>query len=64
MTKNSYDVLTYTHELVFTLLPTDYSRVIMNVIDHMYIGILPLSTHAIAPCCFSDFVTQQQRVYE
>ena len=45
MTHDSADLLTYKHSLVSSLPPANYSRVFMNVIDHIYIGILPRSVH-------------------
>ena len=59
MTPDSPDCMTYTHGLVFSLPPSNYSRVIINVIDHIYIGILPQSTHTTIRHQFSAFVTQQ-----
>ena len=44
--------------------PSYYSRVSMNIIDHIYIGILPRSTHATIKNFFSTFVKQQQRAHE
>ena len=39
-------LLMYTHGLVSSLPPANYSRETMNVINHIYIGILPRSIHA------------------
>ena len=58
MTSDSADLLTYTHGLVSSLPPANYSRASMNVIDHTYIGILPRSLHANIRKFFSAFVTQ------
>ena len=46
ITPNSIDYLTYIHGLVSTLPLANSSRAAMSVIDHIYIGILPQSTHA------------------
>ena len=45
LTHDSVDILTYTHGLVSSLTPANYSWASMNVIDHIYIGILPRSMH-------------------
>ena len=58
------DLLTYTHGLVSSLSPVNYTRATMNVIDHIYIGILPRSTHALMRQYFSLFVTQQQQAHD
>ena len=46
MTHDSADLLIYTHGLVLSLPLANYSRESMNVINHIYIGILPRSLHA------------------
>ena len=43
--RNNPTLLVYTHYLVTTLSPNNYSRVTMNIIDHIYIEILPPSLH-------------------
>ena len=63
LTTDSADLLTYTHGLVSSLTPLNYSRVSMNLIDHLYFGILPRSLHATIRKFFSAFVTQQQRAH-
>ena len=64
MTHDSADLLTYTHGLVSSLPPANYSRASMNVINHIYIGIIPRSLHATIPKLFSPFVTEQQCAHE
>ena len=64
MTTESPELLTYTHGLVSSLPPTNYTRATMNVTDHIYIGILPRSAHALIRQHFSLFVTQQQRAHD
>ena len=64
LTTDSTDFLTYTHGLVSSLPPTNYSRSSMNMIDHLYISILPRLLHATIRQFFSAFVTQQQRAHE
>ena len=39
------DYLAYSHGLVSSLPPANYSHTSMNFIDHTYIGVLPRSTH-------------------
>ena len=39
------DCRAYSRGLVFTLPPANYSRATMNVIDHIYIGIMPRTAH-------------------
>jgi len=39
-------------------------RTAINVIDHIYIGILPRSAHITINHLFSTFVTQHQRAHE
>ena len=64
MTTESPELLTYTHGLVSSLPPANYTRATMNVIDHIYIGILPRSAHALIRQYFSLFVTNQQRAHD
>ena len=47
-----------------SLPPANYSRATMNVIDHIYIGILPRSMHATIRQFFSTFAAQQQRAHD
>lgn len=54
LTTGSADLLTYIHGKISSLSPANYSRVSMNMIDHLYIGILPRSLRQF----FSAFVTQ------
>ena len=61
---DSLDLLTYTHGLVSLLPPVNYTQATMNVIDHIYIGILPRSVHTLIRQHFSLFVTQQQRDHD
>ena len=58
LTQDSADILTYTHGLVSSLPPANYSRATMNVIDHIYIGILPRSLHTSIRQLFSTFAAQ------
>ena len=55
---------TYTHDLVSTLSPANYSRATMNAIDHICIDNLLRSAHTTINQYFSVFVTIQQCVYE
>ena len=64
MTVDSPDLLVYTHGLVSSLSPANYTRATMNVIDHIYIGIIPRSTHALIRQHFSLIVTQQQHTHD
>ena len=64
LNSQSPDYLTYTHGLVPTLPPANYSRATMNIVDHIYIGILPKSAHVSIRRFFSAFVQQQQRAHE
>ena len=64
LTTDSADLLTYTLGLVSSLPPANYSRASMNMVDHLYIGILPRSLHTTSRQFFSFFVTQQQRAHE
>ena len=64
LTHDSADILTYTHGLVSSLPPANYSRATMNVIDHIYIGILPRSMHTTIRQFFSTFAAQQQRAHD
>lgn len=64
MTVNSPDLLTYIYGLVSSLPPANYTRVITNMIDHIYIAILPRSAHAIIRKHFSLLVTQQQKAHD
>ena len=64
MNEDSPELLIYTHGLVSSLPPANYTRASMNVIDHIYIGILPRSAHALIRQYFSHFVTQQQRSHD
>ena len=59
LTTGSVDLLTYIHGKISSLSPANYSRVSMNMIDHLCIGILPRSLHATIRQFFSAFVTQQ-----
>ena len=61
---DSLDLLTYTHGLVSLLPPVNYTQATMNVIDHIYIGILPRSVHTLIRQHFSLFVTQKQRAHD
>ena len=45
LTETSPDFCAYSHGFVYTLPPANYSRATMNVIDHIYIGILPRTAH-------------------
>ena len=60
----SPDIMNYTHKLLSTLPPSNYSCATMNVINHIYIGILPRSTHVIIQQYICTFVTEQQRAHE
>ena len=64
MTQDSPKLLTYTHGLVSPLPPSNYSRVTMNVIDHIYISILPRSAHTTIRKHLAVFITRQQRAHE
>ena len=64
LTHDSADILTYAHGLVSSLPPANYSRTTMNVIDHIYIGILPRSMHTTIRVFFSTFAAQQQRAHD
>ena len=64
MDYDSPELLTYTHGLVSSLPPTNYTRATMHVIDHIYIGILPRSAHALIRQHVSLFITQQQRAHD
>ena len=48
MTPDCSDYLAYSHGLVYSLPPANYSRASMNFIDHTYIGVLPRSSHSTA----------------
>ena len=54
----------YSHGLVSTLPPANYSRATMNVIDHIYIGILTRTAHITINRFFCTFVQYQQRAHE
>ena len=64
LTHDSVDILTYTHELVSSLPPANYSRATMNMIDYIYFGILPRSMHTTIRQFFSTFDAQQQRAHD
>ena len=64
MDYDSPELLTYTHGLVSSLSPSNYTRTTMNVIYHIYIGFLPRSAHALIRQHFSLFVTQPQRAHD
>ena len=64
LTETSPDFCAYSHGLVSTLPPANYSRATMNVIDHIYIGILPPTVHIKIDRFFSSFVQHQQRAHE
>ena len=64
MTHKSVDILIYTYILVSSQPSVNYSQVTMNIIDHIYIDILPRSTQASIRQYYSAFVTQQQRDHE
>ena len=64
MDEDSPELLTYTHGLVSSLPPVNYTRYIMNVIDHIYIGIILRSAHTLIMQHFSLFVTQHQRAHD
>ena len=64
MTHKSPRMLTYTHGLVFTLPPANYSRETLKCIDHIHISILPRFAHTVIKQYISTFVTQQKRAYE
>ena len=64
MDTESPELLTYTHGLVSSLPPANYTPATMNVIDQIYIGVLPRSAHALIRQHFSLFVTQQQRAHD
>ena len=57
------DFRTYSHGLVSTLLPANYSRATMNVIGHIFIGILSRTSHITINRFFSTFVHHQQRAH-
>ena len=57
------DYLTYSHGLVSSLPPVNYSRASMNFIDHTYIGVLPRSVHTTIRQYSSAFSQQQQRAH-
>ena len=59
MTPDSPYFMLYTHGLVSTLPPENYSRATMNIIDHPYIGILSWYSHTTIRHHFSKLVTQQ-----
>ena len=58
LTHDSADILTYNHRLVSSLHPANYSRATMNVIDHIYIDILPRSMHTTIRQFFSTLAAQ------
>ena len=57
-TADSLDFRTYIHGLVFIIPHTNYIYTTMNVIDHIYIGILLRSANKTINRCSSAFVTQ------
>ena len=64
MDEDSPKRLPYTHGLVSSLPPANYTRAAINEIDHIYIGSLLRSAHALIRQHFSFFVTQQQRAHD
>ena len=58
LTADSPDFRTYIHGLVFIIPHTNYIYTTMNVIDHIYIGILLRSANKTINRCSSAFVTQ------
>jgi len=63
MTPACSDYLAYSHGLVSSLPPVNYSRASMNFIDHTYIGVLPRSAHTTIRRSFSTFGQRQQRAH-
>ena len=58
------DFRAYSHGLVSTFPPANYSRAIMNVIDYIYIRILPRTAHITINRFFSAFIQHQQRAHK